>query len=120
MLEQGGYHSGNSCSTVSRNDLYGRDTVSNASRDAVRERNSSEDWPRLRDEGLLSAQYHDSCTLERTGDFFPLMLNHGGHNNDPQHVGALLPSTAMNVNLNGIMDSPRPVAMAAGSAAVET
>ena len=97
MLEQGGYHSGNSCSTVSRNDLYGRDTVSNASRDAVRERNSSEDWPRLRDEGLLSAQYHDSCTLERTGDFFPLLLNHGGHNNDPQHVGALLPSTAMNV-----------------------
>ena len=26
----------------------------------------------------------------------------------------------MNVNLNGIMDSPLPVAMAAGSAAVET
>ena len=85
-LEQGGSHSGNSCSTGSRNDLYGRDTVSNASRDAVRERNSSEDWPRLRDEGLLSSQYHDSCTPERMGDFFPMMLNDGGNNNDPQYV----------------------------------
>ena len=115
--EQGGYHSGNSCSTGSQNDLCGCDTVSNASTDAVRERNSSEDWPRLRDEGLLSAQHHDSGTPERTCDFFHMMLNDGG---DPLLVAALPLSTAMNVNLNGIMDSPLPVAMAAGSVAVET
>ena len=46
-----------------------------------------------------------------------MILNDGGNDNDPRLVAA---STAMNVNLNGIMDSPRPVEMAACSAAVET
>ena len=46
------------------------------------------------------------------------MLNDGGNNKYPLLVEALPPSTAMNVNLNGIMDSPLPVAMAAGIAAV--
>ena len=50
----------------------------------------------------------------------PMMLNDGGNNNDPLLVEALPPSTAMNVNLNGIVDSPRPIAGAAGSADVET
>ena len=47
------------------------------------------------------------------------MSNDGGNDND-RLVAALPPSRAMNVKLNGIMDSPWPVAVAACSAAVET
>ena len=109
--EQEGSHSGNSCSTCSRNDIYGHDTVSTASRDAasLRETYNLEDWTV---QGLLHS--YDSGNLERAGGFFTWVSNDGGNNNDPLLVAALPPSTAMNVsvNLNGTMDSPRLVATA--------
>ena len=98
----------------SRNDIYGQYTVSIASIVVPSDTNNLDDWTV---QGFLPSHPHDSGNLERAGSFFTVMSNDGGNVNNPGRSAACcspaLPQLiAMNVNVNGIMDSPRLVATA--------
>ena len=91
----------------SAGDIDGNITVSTASRD-VAEHLDSEFWvsQQVDLQGLLPAHFLDSGSQERSSSFFIAKQNDDGNNNNPRLVAALPSSTAMNVNINGKMDSP--------------